>query len=249
MGLVSDYLNSKIGDTQKKEIGIGGFTALARVKDSTRFESEVPSSPLEDGSLVHDHIILKPMTVSIQGVVSDVFLRASPITKRFQQATTAIGDFSSMFAPVSTVSQISKMNELAVSALDAVNKMDALVAKGEQIYSLFGNRDSKSKSQQNLFIDYIEAIHNGRQIISIDMPYRTRVDMRITSFTAEYDNQANNTGFTIEAEKVNFAKVIYANIAAQSPAHGTGGQLANKKDKGSQAGRPVSRSVLSWIVQ
>jgi len=249
MGRVSDFLNAKVGDVPTVEVGIGGFTAFVRIKDSTRFESEIPSTPLEDGSLVHDHIILKPLTISIEGDVSDVHLRASPLIKQFQTKSAEIGNFTSMFAPAITQSQLSKVAELTTTALDAVNALDNIIAKGEQLFDMFGNRDSANKSNQNKFVDAMEAAHLGRQLIDIDMPFRKRTNMCVTSFTLSTDNQADSTTFTLEAEKMSFAELVYANVAAKNPSAGTGGQTDSEKDKGAQEGVKTSRSILSWITQ
>jgi len=247
MGLVSDFLSSKISDVPKSEIGIGGFTAFVRVNDSTHFESEIPATPLEDGSVVNDHIILKPLRISIEGDVSDVHVRASPLIRQLQTKSAEIGNFTSLFAPAATQSQLSKVAEYANTALDAVHALDNMIGKGRQLLDMFGNHDAR-KSNQNKFVDYMEAAHLGRQLIDIDMPYRQRTNMRITSFTLSTDNQDNSTSFTIEAEKMQFAELIYANVAAKKPSAGTGGQLETKKDKGAQHGKKVPASLASQIM-
>ncbi|MBL4759601.1 MAG: hypothetical protein JKY80_01940 [Mariprofundaceae bacterium] len=203
---------------------------------------------MEDGSLIHDHIILKPLTISIEGDVSDVHLRASPLIKQFQTKSAEIGNLTSIFAPSQTQSQLSIVAGLATSALDAVNLLDNLLDKGDQIFDMFGNRDTTNKSNQKKFLHYMEAAHVGRQLIDIDMPFKKRQNMRITSFTLSTDNQTDATTFTLEAEKMNFAKLIYAE-ATKKPAAGTGGQTDSEKDKGAQEGKNTARSVLSWTVQ
>lgn len=247
MGRVSDFLNSKIQDVPTQEIGIGGFSAFVRVRDITKFSSEIPSTPVEDGSLVHDHIILKPLIISIEGDVSDVHLKSSPLIREFQKASATIGDLSSVYAPARTQSQISIVEAMDATILDAVNGIDALLDKGGQIFDMFGNRDSTNKSIQNQFIDAMESAHLGRQLVSIEMPFRKRENMRITSFTASTDNVSDSIMFTLEAEQMKFAELVYSETAARKPASGLGGQTTNKVEKGAQEGVNTDRSILSHI--
>lgn len=245
MARVSDFLNRKFPGTAKQEIGIGGFTAMARVREAYKLTAEAPTTPVEDGSFVNDHIILKPLTITIEGDVSDVHVRASPIVRRWQRASAEIGNITSQYAPARTQSQLDRVNAIANDASDAVRRIDSLLDSGEQALDFFGNRDNSSKSIQEQFIDAMEALHFGKQIIAIDMPFRRHENMVITGVQATTDNQADSTTFSIDAQQLQFAELQYAQIAR--PATGLGGQTEDLVSKGPQEGKPVERSLLSSI--
>jgi hypothetical protein len=235
------FLNAAAG---LEEVGIGGFTAFVRIRDSFKLSAEVPNTPVETGANIADHIIRQPLTLTIEGDVSNVYLRGDPIIAGIQRAQAEIGNLSSQFAPARTQAQLAKLNALANTALDAIARLQSIASAGAQVVGLFGNNDAQ-KPPQELFIDAMEALHYGGQVIDIDMPYRTRRNMVITSFEANTDNEADSTGFTIEAQQITFAELEFVEVATPSP--GLGGQTDSTTEQGTQAGEPVERSLLSNI--
>jgi len=243
MARLSDYLNRETQTPAQEEIGIGGFTALVRIRESYKLTASAPATPVEDGSVVNDHIILDPLTISIEGDVSDVHLRAAPILRATRPTQAEIGNLASQYAPARTQAQLSQISTLANDALDAAQRIDTLLDAGEQIGSLFGNQDAGSATNRQQFLDYLEALRNGKQLISIDMPYRRLDRMVITSLTINYDNEADSSSFTLEAQQVRLVELQFAKI--QKRAKGTNGQTDAETNKGKQAPEQVECSFLA----
>ena len=246
MAAVQSFLERNLANAPTKEIGIGSFTALVRTRERYNLSADVPTTPVEDGSFVNDHIILKPLTLSIEGDVSDVHLRASPAIRDFARAQAEIGNITSQYAPARTQAQLEKIGTLANDAADAIRQLDNLLAAGDQALDYFGNKDDTSKSLQEQFLDAMEALHTGMQAITIEMPYRQHHDMVITSLSVSYDNEIDTTTFALEAQQIKYAELQFAAVA---PAPGTGGQTAAKTDKGTQEGEPVKKSLGTQIIQ
>lgn len=230
---------------QAQEIGIAGFTALVRVRESYELSADVPTTPVEDGSFVNDHIILNPLTLTIEGDVSSAHIRRSPVARQFTRAAAEIGDLSSLFAPSRTQSQLSRIAGIRNEITDAVRKANDVLETGTQAIDYLGNRDTSSKSLQEQFLDAIEALHFGRQVIAIDMPYRRHEGMVITGFRANTNNQSDSITFTINAQKIRVASLQF--VETGEPATGVGGQVDGEVSKGAQEGEPVERSLLSSI--
>ena len=235
---VSRFLSQPfIDDTQSlEEVNIGGFTTLVRVRENYTLESEVPETVLEDGSSTHDHVILRPMRLSIEGDVADIHLRSSPALAVTQGAQREIGNLTSQFAPARTQSQVSKINALANTSRDAVTRIQNVVNAGEQAARVF--MPDSNKSNQEQFIDFMGSVYFGRQLIDVEMPFRTHSNMRIVSFQALTDNEADSTGFIIEAVQLQFTRLETAIVRAPSP--GLKGQLDAPVSQGSQAGETVT---------
>jgi hypothetical protein len=247
MASVLDFLNNKPDSTQKQEVGIGGFTTWVRVRDSYKLESEAPTSPVEDGSFVNDHIIRKPMTLTIEGSVADVHLRRTPPAPQLTRALAEVGNVTSQYAPARTQSQLSVIAAQANELTDAARAVDNLVDTGEQLLDLFGNKDGESKSIQEQFIDAMEAIYYASTVIDIDMQFRRHTNMVVLSFVASTDNQTDETTFTIEAQRLEFSELETVNIS--KPAAGTGGQLDAPVDKGTQSGTETESSLIFQIFE
>lgn len=246
MARIADYLNRETQEPAQQEIGIGGFTALVRVRESYKLTASAPATPVEDGSVVNDHIILNPLTISIEGDVSDVHRRASPVLRELREAQAEIGNLTSQYAPARTQTQLSQISALANDALDATRRVDALLDAGEQIGSLFGNQDAAATTNRRQFLDYLEALRNGKQLISIDMPYRRLDRMVITSLTITYDNEIEASGFVLEAQQVRLAELQFVQV--QQRAGGLNGQVDAENSKGSQAVEEVECSLIANIV-
>lgn len=245
MAVIEDYINRPRQKPQAQEVGIGGFTALVRVRDSYRLTAEAPATPVENGSFVNDHIIRKPITLSIEGSVTDVHLRAAPVVRQFQQLQAEVGNVASQYAPARTTAQISLVNALANDVADALRAADNVIGTGVQAAEYFGNQDPGSKGWQEAFLDTIEAYHFAGSVLSIDMPYRRHDNMVITSFQKNTDNTTDETTFTIEAQQLEFAELQF--VSVQAPAAGLNGQIDEIANKGTQEGEEVESSLVFEI--
>lgn len=242
MARIQSYLNRTVTQEPTQEVGIGGFTTLVRVKERYTLEADIPATPVEDGSYVNDHVILKPMVLRIEGNVSDVHLRGSPLTARRTRAQIEIGNVVSQYGTPHTQAQLQRVAVLTNTATDAIRRIDNLIDTGEQAAEFFGNKDASVKSIRDHFIDTMEALFYGRQGITIDMPARPYPNMVITSFIASYDNQDDTTDFVLEARQIQYAEVQSVKIT--KPAPGLGGQADAQVDRGLQSGRTVTESSL-----
>jgi len=244
MGQVADYVGSLIaGD--RVPVGIGGFTLFARVSDSFKLESEVPSTTVESGNEQHDHIILKPLTLTITGSVADIMLLANPAIAAIQSAQAEASNVASQYAGPQTQAQLQQLSALANQAADAVRALDNLLDTGTQLLELFGDQD-ESKTIQQRFLSHMETLHYSLALIDIEMPHVTRHNMRVTMFEASTDNGTDTTEFTIEAQEFLTSELKTTVVAAPSTA--LGGQTDAPVDQGTQAGEPAPTSLLSQIL-
>lgn len=247
MARVADFLTRfRPAPAGEVEIGIGGFTAFARVRDSYKLAADAPIIPVENGSFVNDHIIRKPVTLSIEGDVSDIHIRRSPAVQQQIRDLAELGNLTAQFAPSRTQAQLSKIAALANDIDNAIARVDSVLAAGAQAANYLGNQDTGSKPPQEMFLDTVEAYYFAGSLISIDMPYRRHDNMVITSFTSTTDNEGNSTGFTLEAQQLQLVDLQFVQL--KKPAGGTGGQLAKPADKGAQEGKPVPVSLLGHLL-
>lgn len=245
MAAISDYLDRPQPTTPTEEIGIGGFTALVRVREHYRLAAEIPNTPVEDGSFINDHIIRRPLTITIEGNVADVFIRRSARATVLTRTLAEIGNLTSQFAPARTQTQLSKIASLANDASDALRRLDSVLDAGQQAYGFLGNRDQAAKGVRESFLDAIEKSYNSGVPIAINMPYRRLNDMVITSFVSSTDNIEDTTTFTLEAQQLQYASAVFAELA--TPAAGVGGQIDAEVDKGVQEGEDVLASVATRL--
>jgi len=244
MGAVRQFLDGQFRDLLQGDIGIGGFTAFARVSERLRRTSNVPTTFLEDGTFVTDHIIRDPLILVIEGNVSDIYLPPSAINRTVAEAQEILGVIS-QYLPERTAAQAEVVSSLLNSVVDQIDRIDSAVESGLQMVGLLGLTGGAAFNNSETFLSQMEAHYYGDYLISIDMPYRRYENMRITSLEIERDNQENALSFRIEATQLRFAETIFSTVAiAPAPSEGLDGQTENVSDKSVQSGETVPPSFL-----
>jgi len=236
--MIRDFIagraQSLSGGTQETEIGIGGFYLFARVSDSTRYLAQVPTNVLEDGSVATDHIINDPLELTISGEVSDVHVRSRPIEFLPPAIENTVGSISA-FLPNRTQAQLSQIRAIGQSINDRINQVDSLISIGRNAFNAF-SPTTQPKALREQFVDFIESVYYGKQLISIEMPYRVHESMAITSVSIERDNQLETLRFEISAQKVELVELVYTDIGQfyKAPAPAVAGKTQGASDKGAQ---------------
>lgn len=241
-----------LGSSSTEEVGIGGFTFFARVNDSTTYATQAPTSVVEDGSYIGDHLINDPIQVSISGDVADVFVAARARSQSEKRLPT-VGVVNS-FRPGRTPSQSQRVARIIDTLDDRRRDIDERLGNGLPAKQVTGST-ATGKSYREQFIDFIESVHYGKQLVSISMPYRVHDDMAITSVVVTRDNQRRALTFSLTAQKFRIAKTLFVNASQfyRKPAPAVKSQVAGTADKGAQtpesgAGAKKQKSVLTAVL-
>jgi len=235
--VIRDYINGRNKALQggaDTEVGIGGFTLFAKVKDATDYTAKVPTQVLEDGTVATDHIINKPLTMTISGEVSDLHIRLAPPLPITIPSDSAVGQVTTLL-PNRTQAQLNKIQSIGQSVMDAVDRADRLINIGRNAFNAF-NPQATAKPLREQFIDFIEPVYYGKQLISVDAAYRTHEDMAITSLSVSRDNQFEVIRFELSLQKVESVELIYTNVEQfyQAPAPATQASVAGETNQGAQ---------------
>ena len=248
MARIQNYLERKIEATPQQRIGIAGFTAYVTIEETTSKSATVPMSYVEDGSFVNDHQILNPVKVSIQGNVSNVYLESSPIIEELTRTQATVG-LVTQYVPDRTEAQVQQVNALINDITDAVRAVDNILDGGEQVLKFFGNQDSSSKSNQELFLDAMDSLYYGKQLFTVNTKYRSYENMTMTLFETRRNNETNATDFSIEATEFRLAETQFVELeAAPNPSAGVNGQLDPENSKGLQDGVEANKSALFTLI-
>jgi len=240
--------SKKIADNE--EIGIGGFTMYATVETIKTISSTAPTVTLEDGSEVSDTIFLNPISISITGVVSDVFVKREANGGIFAPVEKIIGA-TSQYLPNKTQSQITQARAIVDDARNVLRRVDSAIENGQRLYGEFGDK-SGSKSLQEQFLDVIEQIHFSKALIPIETPFRVYENMRIISCPLTTNNESDEIRFKIDAVQIRMRKLETVTVASVNPALNPGaglkGATEQATDKGTTAGTPVSESKSTSLL-
>lgn len=253
MASIDDFFLGESEEKPLEEIGIGGFKSLSRVNETVNYKSQAASSYVEDGTSLSDHIVLDPLVVVIDGELSDIFLQPSNTFNLIKRINQSIAN-TSLFLPTRIIDTTQRINGIINDFGSKIIEIQSGINNYKtQILNIFGNKDLESKSLRERFVDAMESLHYGRQLISIDMPFRRYDNMRIIDLQITRNNQDQAIKFKITAQKVRIAKTFFTeiNVAIKNPSPDTNGQTDKEKDKGTQSGEEPEEqesSLLSDII-
>lgn len=243
-----------LSSSSLEEVGIGGFTLFARVSDQTQYSTASPTSVVEDGSYIGDHLINAPIKITINGDVADVFFNP-PVRSASDSRLPTVGATTS-FMPQRTPSQEQRAGQVTDSAGDRRRDINEQISLGTNSGDFIGNK-SGSKPIREQFIDFIESLHYGKQLTTISMPYRIHDSMAINDVTITRDNQRQALTFSLTAQKFRIAKTVFSDVSRfyKKPAPSVKSQTGKTADKGVQspksgdgAGAKKEKSLLSAVL-
>ena len=245
-GGIRDYINGQFeNDKDGEEVGIGGFTAFAQISGKFKRSASVPVTYLEDGSHVNDHIIREPITLSIEGNVSDLFVLPSEPVAILQEHQAQIGNIT-QYAPARTQAQLSRVSGLVNDFTSAMDKADALISASQGAAKYLGNQDTETTSNIESFLAAMKGLQASDKRIKISSSLGSFANMYITSLEVTRDNQNRAINFTLEAQEIRTADTFsMATSAAQNAAIATAGQTDGETDNGTQEGEEVEESLAT----
>ena len=250
MAFLENVLNRERIPFPLQQIGIGGFSLFARVNERTTLKADNPTFYVEDGSPLNDHRIKKPERLTISGSIGDVYRTPNTLIDRVQNVGDNLGQIT-QYAPRFTPTQLIEAERIATNAVSQLNKLEDLINAGTQANNLIGNLDNLSKSLGEQFIDAMENIHYGNQLVSIQMPYRLYDNMSLDSVVVDRSNSSEGIDFVIEATRFRVADLAFiavervatptgtAERVGANPAEALNGQAQGVTDKGAQEGRSL----------
>ncbi len=252
---MNSYTQLKAGEEKALEsasteqVGIGGFTFYASINESVAYETDSPTSTVEDGSYAGDHLINAPIKINISGDVADIFI-AEAVQSKSEARLPTVGTTES-FKPQWTNPQLQKIRDIIDSLDDRKREISEQMNGGTKAAQFSGSTAS-GKSYQEQFLDFIESIHYGKQLVAISTAYRKHESMAINSVTIVRDNQRNALSFSLVAQKVRISKTLFADASKfyKKPAPSVKSQTAGTSDKGAQepeSGKKKQKSLLSAI--
>jgi hypothetical protein len=244
--MIENILNKSTVSGRLQEIGIGGFTAYVAIEKGKQRRATAPVNYLEDGSNASDHIIINPNVINISGVVSDLYIKQTNFNNILTQANATLG-LIPIYANGLTEYQQNVANDLINNVANRVSYINSSVALGNQVLNYFGNKDTSNGGIKQQFIDSMNALFDGKQLIDIDLGYEICKSMYISEFTTSQNNQTDDIRFKITAMEVRTAETIYidAQTYFKAPAKSVASQVADKANKGVQEGEKVQSALSS----
>lgn len=239
---------------KKVEIGIGGFTLGVIQEESIEMGATAPTSYVESGDYVNDHIINNPLVLSFTGEAGDVHLKESAKFQSYRRTAGTIGRMTPYF-PKRTATQISKIAGILVSVGDTIDKIDGYVNDGLSAYNfLIGNSPGKTKTPQELFVEFFTMVWENRLYINVEAFGRVYENMVMESLSIKRTD-GSFISYAFKFKQLRFATTTAVKVKKKKGLKSgktkgsTKNQMANKSDKGTTNPKDAKdESVLARIL-
>jgi len=247
--MIKDFKEVVLPDTligsNYQRIGIAGFIFYASVGETSSKTATVTSNPIESGSMINDHIIKNPTTITIEGEVANIFLETEIRPELIQELVPPIGIIQD-YLPQRTQTQTSKINGLLATVDDFFIAADTAIEKGQQLYDFFTGKQADT-SITSKFLEFFDQVYESNSVIDVECIDKIFNNMAIVSFIINKANP-NNYTFTISLQRITEAETILIELVknASGDAKAQGAEIT---DKGTQQAKEVDQSFATALIE
>ena len=240
--------------------GIAGFKFHIPLREQIKMESEATDHYVADNAVVQDNIILKPITITLNGLQGDYFYSVNEIEDALALVVPTLRLVQHYLPKLSAATMQIKQNwaknQEAQQGLSAYyasydksvpfndrfkTAMDTL--NGVDLFKLFQEL-YKLKSAQTRAFFYLSALWQAKMCFTVETTFRRFDSMMITSLTPIRDENADITDFTVTFKQIRKTQSLVTNLYDK---YGSAGrvqqQTAKTVNKGVVKGKEVSVNV------
>lgn len=239
--------------------GIAGFKFNVPQREEVKMQSEVTDHYTDINRPVQDHIALKPITITLNGLHGEYFYSVNKIEDILAQVTPTLSLVKQFLPKISTQVMKVKMryqeNLKTTLASQSYNNWDGLTGKEQNQLKRTAFKDTlmdelndidlfqtmqdlyKLKSSQTRAFLFFEALWKSKARFSVETSWKRYDNMVITSVKPLRDENADITDFTLTFKQINRAITETTNL--KGAAGRLSQQLAQTNKKGLDKGKEV----------
>lgn len=210
MGLASyaDYRASALV-RPKAAKGISGFVFDIPSGEQTEFQSDISEHYTESGSFVNDHVVLKPIRITLGGFVGELIYEAPKKGSAEEALSTLSGKLATVTAYLGplTPGAIQQAAVIAAHAQYVAEQAKALAKRAKSLVSGLAGVDLSANRQAEAYYT-IKALWATKQIVTVQTPWDYFDQMVIETITTKQDAESNDiTEFSIMLKQMRFVDI------------------------------------------
>lgn len=189
--------------------GISGWVFDISGGESIELESDITDHFTENGSFIQDHIVNKPMRITLSGLIGELKYEAP-------KNGTIEGDLSALSNSLTAVPaylgpltpQASQKLAVATSAAAyAAGQYEAIKKRVSNLKKYFDGKDATETLQQKAFAE-LKAMRDSKQIVTVQTPWGFYSNMAIVSISIRQDDKTNDySDVSVSLKEMRFASV------------------------------------------
>lgn len=203
--------------------GIAGFKFHVPQTEMVNFENEVTDHYIDTNSAIQDHIVQKPITITVSGLVGDYFYSNNEIEDMVALITPTLA-LVKEFLPNITDKTVKRLTDAQSGHINLPN----IQIPDENVYfqlqseknfefnivdlfKLFQNLYKIKSAQTRAFI-FFECLWKSRARFSVETTWKRYDNMIVQRVQAKRDNNADITEFSITFKQISLVGVYTETI-------------------------------------
>ena len=202
------YLDAKSAAVlaEQGQEGIGGFVFDIPMGEDIQLESDITDHYVESGSFTNDHVVLKPIIITLSGYKGELLYTAPKkggLQDAMNVATSLLGSVAAYNIPL-TDQAAGKLSALTAKVGYAAGQLAAMEKRASNLAKYFGGDDNSPNLQTKAFIT-LQAMWKSKQIVTVQTPWGFYKNMIIKTISAKQDAESNDyTDFTVSLKEMRF---------------------------------------------
>jgi len=189
--------------------GISGWIFDIPTGEDIELNSDITDHFTESGSFATDHMVLKPIQVTLTGLRGELFYaapKAGSLEAAFAELGTLLGVITAYLGPL-TPQAAQKGAAIAGQAAYVAKQAGDIKKRASNLIKYFSGDDNSQTLQQKAFAD-ISSMWRSKQIVTVQTPWGFFGNMAISGISVRQDANSNDyTDFSITLKEMRFVDI------------------------------------------
>jgi hypothetical protein len=228
--------------------GISGWVFDVPTGEEITLSADVTDHPTENGSFISDHVVVKPVMVTLSGYVGNLVYRSpQPGSVEYvaDQITSKLLAVNAYLGPL-TQGATQKAAAITSQVSYIANQVNAIKKKATNVINFLKGAE-KEPDPQTIAYHELKALWKSKQIVSLQTYWEFFGTMVITNISARHDESTDDyTDISITLKEIRLVDVETTEVQDDLfPAANTQ-QEAAEIDKGKIGGKEEQQSLLYY---
>ena len=188
--------------------GISGFVFDIDQEENIQLQADITDHYTENGSYINDHIVLKPVEITLGGLIGELVYTGSLndveyTADKLANALSSVTAYTSIAGLTAEAAQ--KVAAITTQVSYVANQVSSIQKKATSLISVVSGKSNTETLQQAAY-KKIYALWKSKQIVSVQTPWQYFDTMGITTVSASHDDTTNDyTIYSISLKELRFA--------------------------------------------
>jgi hypothetical protein len=230
----------------KSTKGISGFVFDIPDTDELSLQSDITDHYTEDNSFLNDHIVRKPVMVTLAGFIGELVYTPNEIDRAIQELTGRLSVVSGYLPDYTTGGQ-QIINGAAQRAVSAASQINQAISKTQNLVSVFTGESQEETKQEKAF-NTLYALWQSQEVMTVLTPWKFLESMVIERISFMQTGESEQiSDITVTLKEIRTATVKTTDYENDIDPPRVDVQKAETEEQGGIRGE--EEELASWFYQ